>query len=87
MFCTSFRSLCESRIGIGIATGVVDEADEEDDDAMGGKGGEGPVGDVGTGCAIGLPTAGFCREFVDISPLLGIGCGTTGAEPIGGWWK
>lgn len=59
-------------MGIAVAAGVVEEADE-DDDAMEGKGGGGPVGDVGTGCAIGLPTAGFCREFDDISPLFGIG--------------
>lgn len=87
MFCASLRSLWEGRIGIGVAAaGVVEEADK-DEEATGGKGGGGPVGDVGTGCVIGLPTAGFCREFIDMSPLLGNECGTSGTEPIGGWWK
>lgn len=83
MFCTSLRSLCDGRMGIGVA-GAVGGA--EDEVAMEGKGGGGPVGDVGIGDvgAIAIPTAGLCREFVVMSPLLGIRCGTTGTEPMGG---
>lgn len=82
MFCASLRSLCDGRTGIGtgVTTGVAVEGA-----ARLGKGGGGPVGDVGTGCE--LPTAGFWREVAEMSPLLGIRCGTTGTDPMGGWWN
>lgn len=43
MFCTSLRSLCDGRIGIGVTGAGVDVV------ATGGKGGGGPVGEVGIG--------------------------------------
>lgn len=79
---SSVRSLRgEGRIGIGIgvaAAVVIEEVGV-------GKGGGGPVGDVGTGWVIPLPSAGVSKEFW-ISPLFGMTCGTTGADPIGGWY-
>lgn len=67
------------------AGGTGDVGDVVERDEIDGNGGAGVVGEVGTGESVtALPTAGFCNEFDERSPLLGIICGTTGTEPICG---